>query len=280
MSSQEQDIIRLTKEADLLLSQGDGDAAASRLKTAVQISNGHPMPMRNLAYLYRSTGHYGKALATYEQVAELDESAIIRVEMANCLVNLARPTEARAILDKLMLTPQGRKAGASAFLMAMLYDPETRPEEIRKHHEDHCRQWRSVSKLSPHIPAKGDLSRNIRVGYLTADFYGDHPVAQFLAPILHHHADPAFHIESRVYNTKPRQDETANRMDKLCIQIDVQGLDDQLIAERMREDKLDILVDLSGHTSGHRLKVIGAAASPHHSLLYWLPLNDRLRGGR
>ena len=218
--------------------------------------------MRNLAYLYRSTGHYGKALATYEQVAELDDASIIRVEMANCLVNLARPTEARTLLNKLMLTPQGRKAGASAFLMALLYDPATRPEEIRNFHEDHCSRWQ-VFDDKPSFPSRPErASQSIRVGYLTADFYGDHPVVQFLAPILNHHADPIFQIESRVYNARPRRDKTADRMDKLCTQIDVEQLSDAAIADRMRNDQLDIVIDLSGHTSGHRLKVIGHRPAP------------------
>lgn len=247
----------LMRRAADRFARGDGDSAAALLQEAVRIAPNDPDALCNLGFLYRSTGHYRKALACYERAAALGEAEIIRVEIANCLVNLRRFGEARAAFDRLLATPQGRRAAASSHLMALLYDPAAAPEAIAAEHRRLTASWRFDPRAARPRPA----GRTLRVGYLTADFFGDHPVAQFLAPLIERHAARGA-VASIAYDARPKRDDTAARLGSLVTVKAIDGLDDDDAATLIRADDLDLLVDLSGHTSGRRLAVLGRRPAP------------------
>lgn len=247
----------LMRRAAALFARGDGDGAAALLQEAVRRAPNDPDALANLGFLYRSTGHYVKALAVYERAATVDDAELVRVEIANCLVNLRRFGAARAAFDRLLATPQGRRAAGSSHLMAMLYDPDAAPEAIAAEHRRLTAPWRCDAPAA-RLRAPGTP---LRVGYLTADFFGDHPVAQFLAPLIERHAAQA-RIVSIAYDARPKNDGTAARMGKLVAVKPIDALDDDAAAALIRADDLDLLVDLSGHTSGRRLAILGRRPSP------------------
>lgn len=242
----------LTRRASDLFLKGEGDAAAALLQRAARLRPDDPTTLQNLGYFYRSTGHYRKAIAAYEEAAKASDADLIRVEIANCLINIGEPDDARTALGKLLPTPQGRRAAASSYLMSLLYDPAAAPAFIRDEHRRLTKDWPCRKKGPPRRRSKA-----LRVGYLTADFFGQHPVAQFLAPLIERHKDKALGVESIAYDAKPRGDSTAARMGALIDVVSIEGLSDEEAADRIRRDDLDLLIDLSGHTSGRRLPVLG-----------------------
>ena len=244
----------------LLFRQARGDEAVALLRKILDRNPDDPAALQNLGFVYRSTGHYTKALEVFEKAREAaPERDILRVEMANCLINLGRAAEGRAILAGLLETPQGRRAGASSYLMALLYDPGAAPSFIREEHQRLTAGWRA----EPRATVSASTRRGkLRVGYLTADFFGNHPVAQFIAPVIEAHTDAAFGVETIAYDANPRHDATAKEMSSLCRVRDISGLDDEAAAALISGDRLDILVDLSGHTSGRRLPVLGRRPAP------------------
>jgi len=248
---------RLMQIAADLFAAGDGEGAAAHFQRAVALAPDNPDAHANLGFLYRSTGHYRKALGAYERAAALDDAELIRVEIANCLVNLCRFSEARAVFDRLMATPQGRRAATSSLLMAMLYDPAATPEAIAGAHRRLTLNWRCDSPA----PRQRRPGAPLRVGYLTADFFGDHPVAQFLAPLIERHAAEGA-IASFAYDARPKRDGTAARMGALIAIRAIDALDDDAAADLIARDDLDLLVDLSGHTSGRRLAILGRRPAP------------------
>jgi predicted O-linked N-acetylglucosamine transferase (SPINDLY family) len=247
----------LMRRAAELFAAGDGDGAAALLHEAVRLAPNDPDALANLGFLYRSTGHYRKALAVYERAAALDETELLRVEIANCLVNLCRSDDARAAFERLLATPQGRRAAASSYLMAMLYDPAVAPDLIASEHRRLTHNWRA----DPPAPRAARQPGPLRIGYLTADFFGDHPVAQFLAPLIARHAARG-DIVSIAYDARPKRDETATRMGGALTVKAIDALDDDAAADLIRSDGIDLLVDLSGHTSGRRLAVLGRRPAP------------------
>lgn len=247
--------------AQLLFRQAKGDEAVALLQKSLDRNPNDPTALQNLGFVYRSTGHYWKALKVFEKAREVaPEREILRVEMANCLVNLGRAAEGRADLVRLLETPQGRRKGASSYLMALLYDPDVAPSFIREEHQRLTRDWRA----EPRAPVRNRSTRRrkLRVGCLTADFFCNHPVAQFISPVIEAHSDPALGIETLAYDAIPRHDATAKQMSSLCEVRDISGLDDEAAAALIARDNLDILVDLSGHTSGRRLPVLGVRPAP------------------
>src|SRR5437899_2362122 len=92
-----------------------------------------------------------------------------------------------------------------------------------------------------------------RIGYLSADFRM-HPVLFFIEPILRNHRKSHFSIHC--YSNVRNADSATNRIRGLAdAWTDIHGLPDEEVAEHIHKDRIDILVDLSGHTSGNRLKV-------------------------
>ncbi len=105
------------------------------------------------------------------------------------------------------------------------------------------------------------LSRRLRIGYVTGDLHRQHPVNIFMLPVLKHfdHA----HFEICVYHTGSMHDEYT-RQAKDCADrwLEAAGLDDAALQQAIIADEVDILIDLAGHTSSHRLGVFALRAAP------------------
>jgi protein O-GlcNAc transferase len=102
--------------------------------------------------------------------------------------------------------------------------------------------------------------RRLRVGYVSADL-GRHPVGYFLAPVLAAHDRAGFAIHC--YSARTAEDDITARCKAASEswQI-VAGLDDAALAERIRADGIDILVDLAGHTGDNRLRCFALKPAP------------------
>ena len=93
----------------------------------------------------------------------------------------------------------------------------------------------------------------IRVGYLSADLH-KHAVAQFIRPLLCAYDAEQFSVYVYCLNAKT-DDITQELQDGRAVWRDSWGLSWQKLADLIRTDQIDILVDLSGHTAGNALPV-------------------------
>lgn len=101
--------------------------------------------------------------------------------------------------------------------------------------------------------------KKLKIGYVTADFR-QHSVAFFMQPVLTHHNPD--NVEVHVYSNG-YADETTTQMRTLVpYWLDVMGMSDEALCEKIRQDGIDVLVDLSGFTQGHRLGVFARRAAP------------------
>jgi predicted O-linked N-acetylglucosamine transferase (SPINDLY family) len=102
--------------------------------------------------------------------------------------------------------------------------------------------------------------RRIRVGLVSADFM-EHPVGRFILPLLANHDRTAF--EMVCYSDARAPDAlTAQLRGHADMWRDVWELSDEKLAEQVRADKVDVLVDLSLHTRGHRLRAFARKPAP------------------
>jgi predicted O-linked N-acetylglucosamine transferase (SPINDLY family) len=99
-----------------------------------------------------------------------------------------------------------------------------------------------------------------RIGYVSGDLKR-HPVAQFLEPVLRHHDCSAFDVW--VYDNTTSTDMVSKRLRELGHQWRaIVHRDDASTARLIANDGIDMLIDLSGHTEGHRLGVFGRRPAP------------------
>jgi protein O-GlcNAc transferase len=102
--------------------------------------------------------------------------------------------------------------------------------------------------------------RRLRIGYVSPDFR-HHVCALFIEPLLRNH--DRSQVEVFAYSLVRREDAVTERFMghvehwRHCV-----GLKDEAIAERIRADNIDILVDLAGHTGNNRLQVFALKPAP------------------
>lgn len=103
-------------------------------------------------------------------------------------------------------------------------------------------------------------TKRLRVGYVSADFRS-HAVATFIEPILARHDKSGFEIHC--YYNQARSDEITSHIQSLADHwVPCHAWSDDQLAERIRADSIDILIDLSGHTAGNRLPVFARKPAP------------------
>jgi predicted O-linked N-acetylglucosamine transferase (SPINDLY family) len=106
-----------------------------------------------------------------------------------------------------------------------------------------------------------DPARRLRIGFVSADFR-NHAVANFIEPVLEGFARDA-QLTLYSYYNYASQDATTERIKGYFSSWDqVVGLSDEALAQKIREDGIDILVDLSSHTAHNRLLVFARKPAP------------------
>lgn len=108
------------------------------------------------------------------------------------------------------------------------------------------------------VADKGGRKR-LKVGYVTADFR-EHSIAFFMMPIISHHNSE--NVDIYVYNNGHWDAITTQIRASVSNWLDVVNISDEDLCTQIRQDGIDILVDLSGFTHGHRLGVFARRAAP------------------
>ncbi|MBX3379816.1 MAG: tetratricopeptide repeat protein [Phycisphaeraceae bacterium] len=177
-----------------------------------------------------------KALALYSGFCDLagDLNEMVRV----LIQALERAPSDAAILSALLL-PLTRLHGVDPRLVF--------------HH--HVRMGQLVTEMAPadnrphaNIP---DPERPLRIGYCSQDFR-NRSAGHFIEPIIANHDKSMFHVT--LYHNVISEDELTARLRKHAARyIDTHRVDDKKMVDFIRNDRIDILVDLSGHTGMGRI---------------------------
>jgi predicted O-linked N-acetylglucosamine transferase (SPINDLY family) len=149
----------------------------------------------------------------------------------------------------------------AGYLLALHNSDRVAPRDIAAAIRDMGAQYPGAH--APSAPAAqhdSGLARKLRVGFVSGDLR-THSVAHFFEPILSARNRDAF--EYICYNTKDQPDEVTERLRADAdAWRDVWQLTDDALAEQIRADRIDILVDLSGHTEFNRLPLFARRAAP------------------
>ena len=109
-------------------------------------------------------------------------------------------------------------------------------------------------------PGPGDSGRRLRVGYVSGDF-NIHPIANFIHPVLRCHDRAAFEVYC--YHTQDNADALTAELRRLTDHWrEADALDDEALTDAIQQDRIDVLVDLSGHSGGNRLGVFARKPAP------------------
>jgi predicted O-linked N-acetylglucosamine transferase (SPINDLY family) len=147
----------------------------------------------------------------------------------------------------------------------LLWLMNARPEfTAEERYREHC-LWAEVCAEPLRQPQsrfqnRRDPGKAVRVGYVSADFR-THAVGYFIEPILAQHDSNK--VEVVCYSGGRHADAATERMRAYAADWrDITPLSDEAVASRVRDDGIDILVDLAGHTRGNRLLVFAHKPAP------------------
>ncbi|PWZ58823.1 putative UDP-N-acetylglucosamine--peptide N-acetylglucosaminyltransferase SPINDLY [Zea mays] len=211
--------------------QGKMDSAASMIEKAIHANPTYAEAYNNLGVLYRDAGSITLAIHAYERCLQID--------------------------------PDSRNAGQNR-LLAMNYIDEGSDDKLYEAH----REWgKRFMKLYPQYTSWDNskvADRPLIIGYLSPDYF-THSVSYFIeAPLTHHDSTVCKVV---VYSGVVKADaKTLRFKDKVLkkggLWRDIYGIDEKRVASLVREDKVDILVELTGHTANNKLGTMACRPAP------------------
>jgi protein O-GlcNAc transferase len=242
------------------------DEAVAAFRQALVLRPDFPDALLGIARAHRDLGRPSTALAALLRAAELAPDQInVHVELATTYHEIGEWELAKETNLKALSLSPGVPYFYSNLLFEMQYDPNGNGA-VTETREAGARQVAAVRPVTRPLNEDRDPDRPLRIGYVSADFYR-HPIGWLgSGPIIAHdrRAVTVF-VYANQTATDPLTEQIKRSVDPW---VPILGLDDDSVAARIVADRVDILVDLSGHTAGNRLGVFARRAAPIQ--LSWL----------
>jgi len=245
----------------IALERGEKELAREHFETALGLAGDRLQALCNAAEANRQAGRHARALELSARALALDpgHGPAMHIQ-ALTLQSCWRMDDALAVYRRLVQhQPNASQAYASYLFLLLLLGED--PLAVRAAHcrwaEVNAEPLRELGAACANVP---DPLRRLRIGYVSADFR-EHAASSFIEPILAAH-DPAG-FETYCYSSTENIDATTARLRALAAcWRDVRWQDDEAVASMVRADAIDILIDLSGHTSGNRLGAFARKPAP------------------
>lgn len=244
----------------LLLVGGRRGEAIEQMLQAVALDPGQAEWHMLLGAAYNDADRPVDARSSFESALRLaPDSADAHEQLGCCLLELGNASGAVAQFRRAREFAPSLPKVASNLLLAMNYLSDETPDAV---FAEHAAWGQGISRGRPEGAHANDPSpeRRLRIGYVSGDFR-DHSVAFFFEPILARHDHGRFEIFC--YDNHGNGDAVAQRLKSAADHWrEVQALGDEAMADLVREDAIDVLVDLSGHSGKNRLPVFGLKPAP------------------
>jgi predicted O-linked N-acetylglucosamine transferase (SPINDLY family) len=210
-----------------LLDVGRSSEARRQLEEALRLKPAYPAAHDNLGRVLRAQGLAAEALAEFRTA----------------------------------LAAQASPGTHSNLVYALNFVPGLPPAGIFAEHKHWAKiQAGLFENATPARVDEPDPARRLRIGYVSPDFI-HHAVSYFIEPVLAAHNRSQ--VEVFCYSSAPVPDAVTARLRAHSDQWrDIARLDDERTAALIREDRIDILIDLAGHTANHRLLVFARKPAP------------------
>ena len=247
--------------AVLLQRRGELGDSLDHYHRAIALGMRHAMLHSNLGCVLRSLGRLHDSAEEFARALALDDA--LAHAHSNLGVTLALQGDtagARAHGRRAVALQPDWDLAHSNLLFCLNYADDLHADEIAAQHRAFGRRHAGRDTGAPARDADDDPDRPLRVGLVSPDLK-QHSVAYFVEPILEAR-DPGA-VEITCYSDTPRLDAVSERLRAAADRWrSIHGLDDESVGERVRADRIDILIDLAGHTAGNRMSLFARRAAP------------------
>ncbi|MCA9048215.1 MAG: tetratricopeptide repeat protein [Planctomycetaceae bacterium] len=237
--------------------------AEGYLRRALRLEPGNPRFLSNLIMCLDSGGHSLDAIDFRRTLAEGEPEAFDNLfHLAGKLQSVGCNEESLTYFRRAIALRPEHRVCRSNYLLACNYSDRMTPEQVTLEHLRHSEVWNrigptvSASVLAESLPEDG-----FRIGYLSGDF-GHHPVGKIMAALLPFHDRSSVQIYG--YSDRSNSDAWTNRVSsQMDVFREVSSCSDDQLVELIRNDRLNVLIEMNGHTGGkNRLAVLNRRVAP------------------
>jgi predicted O-linked N-acetylglucosamine transferase (SPINDLY family) len=234
-----------------LAQAGKTSLAATHLEEALRLKPGYAAAQDNLGRVRKLQGRAGEALAHHRAALAAAPQASIRSNLLYTLNLLDLPPE--QIFEEHQRQASEGWSGFSEDALGKAQQPESEVAGPG-----------AFGERAPPSEKDDGYARSapdrLRIGYVSPDFC-HHAVAYFIEPVLENHDRSQYEIFC--YSDVRVPDAVTARLKARAEHWrETAGLGDPALVEAIRSDRIDVLVDLAGHTAGNRLGVFARRAAP------------------
>ncbi|MEO1022074.1 MAG: TDP-N-acetylfucosamine:lipid II N-acetylfucosaminyltransferase [Bacteroidota bacterium] len=231
------------------------DEAEKQLQTMLERAPDHLGGKVELAEVYKRKGDYERAIGLYETLlSDQPNHAILLVNYALSLLEVGRFSESEANYLKALRINPDLKETYSNYLMGLHYNPKHSRSHIFEEHLKWDELFALKHATDRPVPSNKEPNKRLRIGFISGGFRR-HPVGWMITSALEQLPDEE--IEVFGYTTNSIVDTLTRRISEKCTKwTSVLGYSDQVIADLIRKDEIDILVELSGHSADNRLTMV------------------------
>lgn len=241
--------------------QGKLEEAVDAYTRAIKLKKDYTAAHQGRGNALTQQGKLDEAIRAYEQatIAQPEYGEAYNA-LGNAYKEQARIEQARVAYEQ-ALQCMSDVAFHSNLIFALHFHPDYDAPalyaEARRWHEAQGERFRHT--IQPHRNV-ADPDRRLRIGYLSVDF-NMHPVGWFVTPLLRCHDHSKYEIYC--YSDVRVGDSVTDRLKSYAnVWRSTVGLPDDQVARLIREDQIDILIELTAHTAGHRLIVFAQKPAP------------------
>ena len=235
--------------------------AIEAIEKAIEHDPGCAVAHNNIAGVYQRCFRHGAALAHVEKALALDpHMASAHSNHGSSLLGLGRLREAIDAFDKALTLDADKFFIHSNRLFAKLYASHVPPEEYYADVRAFGERFADPLLRRRPFPHDRDPERRLRVGFVSGDLCS-HPLERFFEPFLTSLDQARF--EPVAFMTHSHEDATSARLRRIFAGWhNISGLNDEEATDLVEAERIDILVDLSGHSAGNRLMVFARKPAP------------------
>lgn len=232
------------------------DEAERVMRVGLGLNDREPNLWNNLGNILGAAKRLEEARDAYLRVIEIDPGyQPVRINLSGVESNFGHLDHAIELLSTVLDAPQAR----TNTLFFANYHADWSGEQVFAAYREVIAKYFPARQYFDYANPR-TTNRRLRIGYVSPDFR-HHVCAHFIEPLLsqHDHAQ----VEVFAYSLVRREDLVTERFLgyadhwRHCV-----GLSNQAVAEQIRADQIDVLIDLAGHTANNGLAIFALKPAP------------------
>jgi len=218
--------------------------------------------LNNLALCLRVQGKLGESADLYERAVRVNPRMVSALYgLASARLDQGEPGEAVEWYRRAEAISAIEPAFRVNLLLSLNYIDNDPLMVLGEHRR--VGQWIEASNPrlpEPSAPVARDPERRLRVGFLSPDFR-EHSCSYFMEPLLERLDRTAFEVVC--YSASPIDDEVSERYKAMAaVWRKFDKITSAAAGAVIRDDRVDVLFDMTAHTGGSRLDIMARKAAP------------------